>query len=159
MELDDLAHGPERRDGDEVRLHEAPCRLLRVLEVALDRDAVAGRQPAQDLLLVAFLEALVVGGVVGVELGDGLGQEFGSASSAGNSHRLVDLEDLEIERRAQRLDQRDALLGLEQADRVAIGRPQRSRNADGAVGVATMERVRNLLRERRVVDGRLVLRP
>ena len=68
----DLPDGPERRHGDEVRLHQAAVGLLGIEKVALESGAVALGQLVEDFLLVVGFEAFEqVGGVVGVEVADG----------------------------------------------------------------------------------------
>ena len=112
-EIDDLADGPERRHRHEVGLHQAAGGLLRIEQVALQRRAVALRDLVEDLLLVVGLEAAdEVGRVVAVEIGDGLGENVvGQRFRDLVAHLLVDLgQHLEVEVRAQRLDEADALL-------------------------------------------------
>ena len=56
-EIDHLTDGPERRHGNEVRLHEAAGGLFRVQQVALQCGALALRHLIENFLLVVFLEA------------------------------------------------------------------------------------------------------
>ena len=120
-EVDDLLHRPERRHGDEVRLHQAARGLLGIEQVALQGGALALRHLVEDFLLVVRLEAFEkVGRVVAVELADAaredvVRQRLGELIA----DLFVDLgEHLEIEIGSQRLDEADALLGLEHFDEV-----------------------------------------
>ena len=49
---------PERRHGDEVRLHQPAGRLLRIVEAALDGGALDRRHLGEDLRLLLRLEVL-----------------------------------------------------------------------------------------------------
>jgi hypothetical protein len=73
--VDDPADRPERWHRHEIRLHETAGSLLRVLEVALQRDPLSGGNARQDLLPICRLEAFQqIGRIIGLELGDGLYQ-------------------------------------------------------------------------------------
>ncbi len=120
-EVDHLLHRPERRHGDEIRLHQAAGGLLGIEQVALQGGAVALRHLIEDFLLVVRLEAFEkVGRVVAVELADAAGEDVvrqGLGELVANL--LVDLgEHLEVEIGSQRLNEPDALLGLEQLDEI-----------------------------------------
>ena len=73
-EVDGLPDGPERRHGDELRGHPPAGGFLRIVEPALERDALRVGKAGENLLAVFLVE---VGddldGVVGIELADGLG--------------------------------------------------------------------------------------
>ena len=73
-EVDRLADRPERRHGDEMRRHPPAGGFLRIVEPALQRDALGERQAGEHLLAVLLVEvADDLDGVVGIELADGLG--------------------------------------------------------------------------------------
>ncbi len=120
-EVDDLLDRPERRHGDEVRLHEAAGGFFRVEQVALQGGALALRHLIENFLLVVRLEAFEqVGGVVAVEIADAARQDVVRQRLRQLvADLLVDLgQHLEVEVGAQRLDEPDALLGIEQLDEV-----------------------------------------
>ena len=144
--VDHLPDRPERRHRHEIRLHETAGRLLRVLEVALQRGAIAGRDARQDLLPDCGLEAFQqIGRVVGLELGDGLGQQLlGQRRQQLVAHRGVELgEHLGAEGGAQRLDQRHALLRLQLLDQVGkVGRLEALHQRAHALMVGGAQRLR-----------------
>ena len=55
-EVDRLPDRPERRHGDELGLHAPPGAVFRVVEGALERDALDGGQLVEDLRLFVFAE-------------------------------------------------------------------------------------------------------
>ncbi len=146
--VDDLADGPVGRDGDEIRLHEAAGGLLGIFEVALERDALAHRELAEDLVLVALLEVFEnVGRVVGLELGDRPGEQLVRQRLRKLvANAFLELgKDLVIEGRPQRLDERDALIGAEELDEVGeIGRGKILDEGRSVVGRACGKSARHL---------------
>ena len=67
--VDRLPDGPKRRDGDELRLHPPSGGVLRVVEAALEGDALGRGQPVEDLGLLVLVEPLEeVDGVIRIEL-------------------------------------------------------------------------------------------
>ena len=63
--------------GDEIGLHEAAGGLLGILEVAFESGAIKRRKLRENLGLIFFFQALDdVGGVVGLQLANGLRQQF-----------------------------------------------------------------------------------
>ena len=87
----------------------------------------------ENFLLVALFEVLdQVGGIIGVEFGGGPRQKFvrqGFRQLV--AHRLVKFrQHLVIERRTERLNKRDAFIGLEQGDEIGeVGRLEISNEA------------------------------
>ena len=76
-EIQHLARRPERRHGDERRLHQAAGRALGGLERAAQHDALMRRQRLEDLRLLLGLERLEKGdGVVALELAHRLGERL-----------------------------------------------------------------------------------
>ena len=123
--VDGLAHGPERRHRDELGLHPAPGRAFRVVQAALQRDALGRRQLLEDLGLVLLRQVFqdvdrVVGVHVADALGDGLGRQLFENLLA---HRVVDFgQGREVEGAAHELDQARAQLGVERfQNRADIG--------------------------------------
>ncbi len=103
-------------------LHPPPGALLGVVEGALERDALEGRQLVENLGLLGLVEALEdADRVVGVEVADALGDGL----------RLELLEDLladgvvdlrqrrEVEIRSEELDQARPFLGCQGLEQVA----------------------------------------
>jgi hypothetical protein len=76
-EVDRLAHRPERRDGDELRLHQAAGAVLLVIEGPLKRDTLDRRQMPEDLGLIGVGEVLEdVDRIVRIEVAHALGDGF-----------------------------------------------------------------------------------
>ena len=150
--VDDVADGPVGRGGDEIRLHQAAGGVFRIVEVALDRGAIHGRQPGKDLLLVGGVEILdEVGGVVGVERIDRARQQL-VRQRLGElvADARIDLrQHLEIEARAERFDKPHPLIGRQQLDHV--GEVRRRHAGDDRYrprDFVLAQRVRNLTRPR-----------
>ena len=120
--VDRLPDRPERRDGDEIRLHQTAGGILREVEAALQRQPLERRQLRKDLLAVGVVDVLEdVDGVVAVEAGnaardlvvrdllDDLGADV-----------LVDFgQGRVVEPVAEEIDQRDAFVGLKRLQHVA----------------------------------------
>ena len=152
--VDRLPDRPERRHGDELGLHQPTGRVLRIVERALQGDALGRRQLVEDLGLVLLVEALEDrDGVVRVEvahaLGDGRRLELLEDFLA---DRLVDLgQGGEIEIAAEELDEARAVLGLERLEHVAeIGLVQVFGERPHALAVADLDRGRERRHEARV---------
>ena len=114
--------GPERRHRHEVRLHQTAGGILRIFEVALQRGAIAAAASAPGFPAGHRLGDVLeqVGGIVGLELGDGLGQHLvGQRRRELVAHGLVELgQHLRAEVAPQRLDQLRATGRLQQLDEV-----------------------------------------
>src|SRR5690606_8457315 len=103
------------------RLHEAAGRLLRIEKVALQCGPLAVGKLVENLLLVVGLEAFEqICGVVAVELGYSPREHIvGQSRGKLVADLLVDLrQDLKVEIGAQCLDECQALLGIEQLNKV-----------------------------------------
>ena len=120
--VDGLADRPIRRDRDELVLHPPAGGVFRIVEAALERDALDRRQLLEDLGLILLRQVLEDGdGVVGIELahalGDGLGRQLFEDLLADG---VVDLGQRgEVEIRAHQLDQARAQIRIERLDDVA----------------------------------------
>ena len=69
--------GPIRPDRDELVLHPPAGGIFRIVEAALERDALDRRQLFEDLGLILLRQVLQNGdGVVGIELAHALGDGF-----------------------------------------------------------------------------------
>ena len=128
--VDDLADRPERRHGHEVRLHETAGGLFRDIRgcARARRDRRCGICARISCRSARSRFSEQVGGVVGLELGDGLGQHvLGQRRQELVAHGLVELgEHLGVERR--RPAPRPAAtrcVGLQQLDQIGeVGRLQ-----------------------------------
>ena len=120
--VDGVADGPGRRHRDELGLHAPAGGVLRIVQDALERDALGRRQLLQDLGLLLLRQVFEnVGGVVGIELahalGDGLGRQLLEDFLA---DRVVDLGQRgEVELAAHQLDEARAQFRIERLDQVA----------------------------------------
>ena len=109
-------------DRDELVLHPPAGGVLRVVEAALERDALDRRQLFEDFGLLLFRQVLQDGdGVVGIELahafGDGLGRQLFEDFLADG---VVDLgQRREVEVGAHQLDQARAQFRIERLDQRA----------------------------------------
>ena len=109
----------------------------------------AARSPAGICARISCLSRLIevfqqVGGVVGLELGDGLGQHvLGQLAQQLVAHRAVEFgQDLGGKIVTQRLDELDARVGLQQLDDVGeVGRRQAARELARPRLIATGKRL------------------
>ena len=120
--VDGLADGPERRHGDELRLHAPPGGFFRIVERTAQPDAFGERQLRQDLVLVLLVEVLQnVDRVVGIEFLHRLRDlRIGQIVDDLEADRLVDLGQRgKVEVLAEEFDQRAALLGQQRLEQIA----------------------------------------
>ena len=111
--VDRLADRPERRHGDELRLHAPSGGLFGIIERATQPDAFGEGQLRQDLFLVGLVEILEnVDRVVRIEFLDRLRDlRIGHRIDDLHADRLVDLgQRAKIEVGAHEIDQRPALI-------------------------------------------------
>ena len=142
--VDRLPHRPERRHGDEIGLHDAAGRILRIFEAALERETLEMRKLGEDVGLLFLVEVLdEIDRVVGIELLQRLGHLLGRHGLEHLvAHRLVEFGQRRgIEVLAERSDERAALLGTEQLDQIGkVGLVQRKRELAQFRRLALVER-------------------
>ena len=120
--VDRLPDRPERRHGDELRLHQAPCRILRVFEAAGERHPLDRRKLGEHLGPLLRLEVFEDGdGVVGLEIADAFGDRLRRQLFEDlRAERLVELGQRgEVEVLAEKGDEPRPLLRLERLEEVA----------------------------------------
>ena len=159
-EVDRLPDRPERRHGDELRRHPPAGGILRIVEAALERDALGVGKAGENLLAVFLVE---VGddldGVVGIELADGLGDllvrdRFQDLAADG----VVDLGQRHpVEIVAHEADELVALVGVERLQHAAeIGFVQVAYERAERCAVVPLDRLGDALDEFRAELALLV---
>jgi hypothetical protein len=121
-EVDGLPDSPERRDGDELRLHAPSGAVLGVVEGALERHALDGGKVVENLRLFFLRQTLEDGdGVIGIEFAHALrhrrGLEFLQDFLADRFIHLC--EGGKVEGGAEKLDEAMAVLGLQGLEKIA----------------------------------------
>ena len=168
-EVDRLPDRPERRHGDELVGHPPAGGFLRIVEPALERDALRVGKPGQNLLAVLLVE---IGDdldrVVGIELADGFGDllvrdRLEDLAADG----VVDLRQRDpVEIVAHQADELVALLRVERLEHAAeIGFVEILYELAERLAVMPLDRIGDALDELRaklallVADRAAVIRP
>ena len=151
QEVDDLADGPVFGHRDEVALHQAARRFLRIGKRFLDGGTLVCGERAQHFGLVGLVHVLENGdGIVRLHVRDDIGD---LARLQLVDQRLADdlvhfRDDVGVEHVAERGGKRLALLGLDLFDEVGdVGRMQRLGQFLHARGIACGERLGHLFDE------------
>ena len=149
--VDRLADGPVRRHRDELGLHPPAGGIFRIIEAALERDALGQRQLLENLLLVLLVEVFehldrIVGFELADALGDGLRRQFLEDFLADGLVDFGQRREVEIARRSARPG--GAVVGIERLDQVAeIGLVQVADDMRAARRCRRLDRVRDRLDE------------
>ena len=159
--VDDLADLPMLRHRDQVALHQAAGRFLRIGQRFLDRGAVVGLHRAQHGLLLVRLEVFEDRDrVVGVELGREVGHLLRLHLV---DHVLADMLvelgiDVGVDNSGERLDQVPALVGRSELDQVGdVGGVEVGDQGARRLVVAVGDRVEHFANEARAKPVFLVV--